>query len=119
STALLQPVVTASGLAVDLKTDVGPTLSATASVKADVKGVDVSAGATPPVDVLANVVSSNMKVDAVGRYEKGVVKTTGDGVKISVAQGASLAQRLMIKPGVPATIEISGTGAMVITVKDF
>ncbi|HVU65305.1 MAG TPA: hypothetical protein VHC70_15090 [Phycisphaerales bacterium] len=118
STALLQPVVTASGLPVDMKTDVGPTLSATASVRADVKGVDVSAG-TPPVDVALNVASANVRVDAAGRYEKGIARTTGEGVRVNIASASGLVQRLMSKPGQAATLEISGTGAATLTVKDF
>jgi hypothetical protein len=121
STALLQPVAAGSGLALDLRQDVGPTLNLSVKAKADVKGFDASkaGGATPPIDATVMVDSQNLKIDGALRSAGDVVSTTGDGLKVTMGTAVPLMQRMMSKPGVPSSIEVSGTGAVVVTVKDF
>jgi hypothetical protein len=120
STALLQPLVAGSGLALDLRQDVGPTLNLSVKASADVKGLDAGkAGTTPPVDATVMVDSQNVKVDGAVRYAGGVVSTTGNGLTVKVATTVPLVQRMMSKPGTPSSLELSGTGALSVTVKDF
>lgn len=125
STALIQPIVAASGLALDTSADIGPTLDLALNAKADVKGVAPTANAAPgasaipPVDFTARITSNNIKVDGAGRMAQGVVSTTGNGLTVNIAQSAGLAQRIMTKPGQPAALELSGIGAVALTVKDF
>lgn len=124
STALIQPIVAGSGIALDMNADIGPTLDLALNAKADVKGVGAPAGnagasAMPPVDFTARITSNNLKVDGTGRMAQGVVSTTGNGLTINIAQSAGLAQRIMTKPNQAAALELSGTGAVALTIKDF
>lgn len=103
STALLQPVVAgaAKDLPVELATDVGPSLDLVLTAKADVGGA-ASGGAAaeglaalPPTDIDAQVNSQNIQANVKGRLDKGVLTSTGEGVRLTVAQGAPLAQRIV------------------------
>ncbi len=119
SAALLQPVVAGTGLALDLRQDVGPTLDLSVNAKVDVKGFDSSKpGASPPIDATVMVDSQNLKVDGTVRSAGGVVSTTGEGLRLTMGTAVPLMQRMMSKPGAPSALEVTGTGGVVVTVKD-
>ncbi|HRQ74061.1 MAG TPA: hypothetical protein PLU35_13630, partial [Phycisphaerales bacterium] len=102
ATPILQPfaeMVEASlpaGAAIDLGTDLGPTVDVSLRAEA-VPGADPSASAGA---LSAAVRSANVEVDAALAYDGEAVSTRGDGVRVLVRSAAPVLDRLLTAHGV-------------------
>lgn len=129
STALLQPVIAGLPIPVDLRSDIGPTLSLNATARSEVGAVGGGAapatGSTPlpPTDLTASIRADNLSADVEARVDKGTLTTSGKHIKLTMNSAAPLAQRILAAGATaekPATISIApgSQGKVEVTIKD-
>lgn len=119
STALLQPLVATTGLALDLPADVGPTLDLNVSAKANAAQANAAGAAgLPPLDITLAVASRNVAIDGTARYAGDIVSATGNGLTVRVSSSTGLINSLLAKPGTPPSLVLSGPGALNLTVRE-
>jgi hypothetical protein len=119
STALIQPIVAGTGLPLDLRADIGPTLDATIAADVDTSNYVPSSPSAPlpPMDVALDVQSGNIRASGKPRIENNTLSVGPEGLTLNVNAAGPLAARILAaQPNPPATI--AGTGQLAVTFKD-
>lgn len=123
ATALLQPFVAAMGLPIELAQDAGPTLDLTLNARTDAGATPATdatgLAALPPTVATVKLQSANLNADVSARLEKGELRSTGEGIRVTIASAAPLAQRVLAGDGTsPPAAMINGRVGIELTLTD-
>jgi hypothetical protein len=117
TTALVQPIVAASGLALDLAQDVGPTVDLV--LKPSTKAGAPSAAGYPATDLNLALASQNVRAGGDLRVDNGVISTLGEGLSVDVVSAGPAVVRLMQpKEGAAPGASVSGKLPVRINLRD-
>lgn len=115
TTALLQPIVDAAGVPLDLAQDVGPSLDLVVKPTATaVAGAEV-----PATDVNIAITSANIRSNGDIRYDNNKISTLANSFSVDIASAGPLVARFMSTPGEPAgSATVSGKLPVSLKVSD-
>lgn len=118
TTALLQPIIDAAGVKVDLAQDVGPTIDVVVRPTTTVAPAE---GKLPPTDINLAITSANIRSTGDLRIDNNVITTLGAGMTVDVASARPLVARMM-SPAADAPAEqavvVAGRLPVHLTVRD-
>lgn len=95
ATALIQPLVAGMNLPVDLTTDVGPTLDAALTARADLRAyaLGVTNAPLPPAQVTLNLTSANVRAAGELAHNAGALTTGPAGITLEIASAGPVIRR--------------------------
>lgn len=120
STALVQPLIAARNLPVNLPVDIGPTLDASLKALVDLSSYKRGEkdATVPPADVRVSIQSAGLQAAGAVRVEKNIMTSGPEGITATVNAIGPIARRFLERQGERAPAQIAGAGRVQLLVKD-